>query len=453
MKKKQLKINLAEVGIVLAGAFILCFWALYNQYPLYFNDDTALYLDYAFKGYVGSDRPILYGLFMYYVSLQKSVWLVIITQGIILSYITYLYFKLFSKSGYYKISYLLFIVVITFCTGASFDVSWLMADVFTPISILCVGLLLFVNRLNLFHKISISFLLILGITMHNSHFYICLGLIILLLIGLSLTHIREKYRYVKIKLTQILFVLAMLIAGNLLTASIHYYYGGEFKSSKGGEIFLFGNLVEMGIVNTYLEENCETKNYQICTYKDTLPNCFLWAPNSPISKMGGWEGCSDEFSAIIKDIITTPKYLKKLIYKAPIYTFKQLCHFDTGEVKTPSPHSKSVFATYYPNEYDQFLNAKQQKGTLNFDLVNIAQTILFGLALLFFIYAYFEKCFTPQQWLFSSFILFSILINAAICSIFSGVYFRYQARVVWLLLLPIFLYYSHSFNSINLLHK
>nr|WP_319398814.1 hypothetical protein [uncultured Carboxylicivirga sp.] len=449
MNKDKLKIYLTEVGVVLFGAFILCFWALYNHYPLYFNSDTAMYLDHAFQGYVGPDRPIMYGLFMYFVSLQQTLWLVIVLQAIIVSYLLYLYFKLFSKAMYYKKYFLVFIVLITFCTGASFDVSWLLADVFTSVSILCLGLLLFIKRLSIMHRVSVSVLLVLASAMHNSHFYICLGLLIMIVLGYVFNNIRFKYKVITVKTTQLLLALALILAGNLLTASVHYGYGAGFKSSRGGEIFLFGNLVEMGIVNPYLEENCDKKDYQICAYRDTLPNCFLWAPNSPIRKMGGWEGSKDEFSAIIKDIFTTPKYLKKFVYKSSVYVAKQMCHFDTGEAGKPTQRSESAFVSYFSNEYDQFSDAKQQKGELNFSTINYAQTILFGFCLLFYIWAFFENKLTPELWLFSVFILLAVLINAAICSVFSGVYFRYQARVVWLLLLPVFLFFQHSLFAVN----
>ncbi len=449
MNRESIKGYVIECGMVLLGAFIMCFWALYNQYPLYFNSDTAMYMEHAFQGYVGPDRPIMYGLFMYYVSLQQSLWLVIILQAVIVSYLLYLYFKFFVKSKYFKNYYLVFIVVITFCTGASFDVSWILADVFTSISILSFGLLLFVKHLNIYHRICVSLLMVLGAAMHNSHFYICLGLLMIIICGYAFKNLRGIYSAIHMKFVRLVFVLTLLIMSSLFTASVHYYFGAGFKSSRGGEIFLFGNLVEMGIVNTYLAENCEKKDYQICMYKDTLPNNFLWASNSPIRVMGGWEGCKDEFSTITKDILTTPKYLKTFLFKSAVYTAKQFCHFDTGEAGTPTPRSDYAFAAFYPNEYDQFVNAKQQKGELNFSLVNFAQTIMFGVALLFYLWAFFEKRLTSQLWLLSLFILVAVLINAAICAVFSGVYFRYQARVVWLLLLPLFLYFSSYMNLQN----
>ena len=174
-----------HAGIILLGAMILCFWAFYNQYPLYFNSDTAMYLEAAFQKVVGPDRPVMYGLFMYSVSLQQTLWLVIILQAIIVAYLLYLYFSCFIKAKHYKIFYLAFIVLVTFCTGASFNVSWLLADIFTAVSVLSVGLLLFVRNLNRYDCIIVSLLTVLGVAMHNSHFYICLGLLLLMFGGYS----------------------------------------------------------------------------------------------------------------------------------------------------------------------------------------------------------------------------------------------------------------------------
>ena len=162
--------------------------------------------------------------------------------------------------------------------------------------------------------------------------------------------------------------------------------------------------------------------------------------------MGGWDGCREEFSTIVKDIVTTPKYLKNFVFKSAIYTFKQLCHFDTGEAGRPTPRIEQTFSAYYPNEYTQFDNSRQRKGELDFSLVNFAQTIVVGSSLLFFLWAFFEKKLSPQLQLFILFLLLALLINAAICAAFSGVYFRYQARVVWLLPLPVFLYLLNHFR-------
>ncbi|THU41218.1 hypothetical protein FAM09_03645 [Niastella caeni] len=442
------KIKYNHLVAILVSAFILCFLALYNRYPLTFNHDSGVYLENGFGGTVAYDRPILYGLFLYFSSLQQTLWFSVITQALIVSLIIYYYFRYFAPASNFIPFYLGFTLLISFFMGGSFNVSWLMPDVFTPVCVLCMGLLL-ANELKVRDNIIISSLLVLSIGIHNSHFYICMGLSLLLLIGFAFRSILKIYRVAGVRLKGIAFVMILIIAGNLFVGAVHYMFEGRFKSSRGGSIFIMSNLIEMGIIDRYLTESCKEKNYELCRYKDSLPNNFLWAENGPIYKTGGWEGNEKKYATIIKDMLMTPKYLRMFSYKSWVYTCKQFFNFDIVEVKVPSNRvNEAIAANYASAESLRHSRSKQSTDSISFGFINFAQNIVVAACLVIYSLVFIFNKMTVRYRFFIAFILLSLIANAWVCGTFSGVFPRYQIRVMWLLPLPLFLYLTEQFSQI-----
>jgi hypothetical protein len=267
---------------------------------------------------------------------------------------------------------------------------------------------------------------------------------ILLSIGLVFKRIRRLYKCAGISTAKIVLVFSLIILSNLFLGVVHYAYSGSFKSSRGGIVFLMGNLVEMGIVDKYLAENCSHKNYRICMYKDSLPNNFLWADNTPIDKTGGWEANQKEYSEIVADIISTPKYAMLLVYKSITYTFKQFFNYDIVDVGKPSVRVNNAVGAYIPGEFQMYTKAKQSKGSLSLSFVNFIQNVIVNFCLFLYLTILLYKRISLKYRFFIFFILVELLINAWICSTFSGVFPRYQIRVMWLLPLPLFLYITEK---------
>lgn len=425
---------------LLLSTLILCFWAFFNLFPLTFNSDTATYLETAFYGRVYEDRPILYGLFMKVISFETSLWLVVFVQSLLISFVILLNFKIMAKQSYCLAYHMLFILLITFGMGASFVSCWLMSDIFTPITILCLGFLLFNTNTRKLLIIVISILFVISIVMHNSHFYICITIVLILLFGFIIKPIRVLFKKEGLYLKRLCYIFTMVVLSSFLSSALHQAYNGNLKSVQSGVFFLMGNLVEMGVIDSYLADNCVQKNLKICQYKDSIPNNFLWSEKSPLSKDGGWIEHKEEYTFIVKDILTTPKYMIQLVYKSVLLTLKQFFLFDTGEAKEPTPRVEDAISNFYPDSYEHFISSRQSIGKLDFQLVNFFQTLIFGLCLLIYCLVFLLRKMNTRYRLYMAFILLSLFINAFICGTLSGVFPRYQDRLVWLLPLPLFAY-------------
>jgi len=440
----HLRRKLNQLFSIVISALILCLVACYNTYPLTFNNDTGMYINSGFSGRVANDRPILYGLFIFFFSLQQSLWLVIFVQSLMVSTILFYYFKYFTCNINYIPYFIAFVGLISLCMAASFEVSWLMPDVFTSILILCLGLLIFKNDIIIRDLIVVSFLLILSIGVHNSHFFIYIGLCIIVFAGFLIKKTRKAHDNLNLNFKRLAFIISLGISSYFITGGIHYFYGGTFKSSRGGAIFLMSNLVEMGILDSYLNDNCAKHNFTLCAYRDSIPNNFLWEENSPIYKTGGWARNEKEYSTIIYNILTTPKYLKTFIFKSMVYTVKQFFNYDVIDINKPSDVINEAIMGNFNQEYNNFLRARQNNDKISFGLINFTQNIIVGICLFLYITILVLNKTTTEFKLLLIFILIALFLNAWVCSTFSGVFSRYQSRVTWLLPLPLFL---HAMSS------
>ena len=70
---------------------------------------------------------------------------------------------------------------------------------------------------------------------------------------------------------------------------------------------VMGRLVDAGLLRPWLQEHCPTEHYGLCAYLDGLPTtsrAFLWYPESPLQRQGGWEATRAEYGRIVRGTLT-----------------------------------------------------------------------------------------------------------------------------------------------------
>lgn len=430
--------RLKDIALILFGGLLLCNVAFINGFPLIYPD-TGTYLASGFKGFVPEDRPIFYGLFARHVSLHETPWLIIFTQGCLLSISLYLFCKKFVAENSFRLYFIVITGLISLFSAASLYVSLLIPDVFTPILIVAAAVFLFAERLTLLEKITLSVIIALSIMTHNSNS---------LVLYLSLFCLVAKYVLQKgwndIEMNwirnRILSLAGLCVLIYVLSAGINYSYCRTFSVSRGGHVFVMSRLMELGIAQEYLEENCAEKNYKICEHKENIPWDFIWDfHNSPLYKTGGWEANEEEYSAIIKDILLTPKHLKKVLANFTGSTGRQFFSFElfkNGQQTQDSPGVVRI--TQYFNEHIRdYYTSKQNKEILDFSLTSFIQNILVISSLIFLMYSFLLNKFNGNTRIKQVvvFLIIAAIANAFVCSSFSTVDARYQGRVAWIIIL------------------
>ncbi len=426
-------------GLIIS-AFILCFMAFYNGYPLVYPD-TGTYIRSGFEGFVPEDRPITYGLFIRHMSMSETLWMVIFVQGLISSLILFYYFYYLSNQSVKikLLSFLTYIVFITFYFGASVNVSQLIPDIFTPITILSIGLLLFVQKMKRRDKIFISIILTYSISVHSSHLLIVAATLVVMFIFYVYEKISKQSIFFFNKLRNLIFISSLVLGSVLLTMSVNYFYSGKATYSRGGHVFLLARINDLGLLKDYLDNNCAKNDYKICQYKDKIPWDMLWDPQSPLYLTGGWEANKKEYQQLIKDILTTPKYLKLFIIRTLESSFKQFFTFDTGDTP-PQTMGSSVFGAidqFYHETTKEYLGSFQNNNKLKYDEINRSQKVIFGFLLILF-FAFYISDIDVKWKMLISFFLLTLYFNAAVSTI-SCIASRFQGRVVWILPLPAFI--------------
>jgi hypothetical protein len=433
--------TIQRIAAVMLSSVILCFTAFYNRFPLVFNNDTGMYLENAFNWYVPADRPALYGLFVFFTSQGISLWMTIFAQALLIALLLYYYFRYFSCSPAFLKEFLVFSLVAALCTACSFTVSLLIPDIFTAIAIMSMGLLLFVPRLKIRDTIILCIMNFWSVGVHNSNFLTCICMVVLVLTGVAISRWKKRDGSGPGPLRTSGLAL-LVLAGYLNMGLMHYLIDGKFCTTRGGSVFWLSNLIEMGLVDKYLHDNCAGKNYVLCADKDSLPNNFLWSEKSPIRKTGGWEANRAEYTAIIKDMVIKPAYLIPLMYKSTVYTIKQFFNYDMTDIARPSERIVRAVDDNFSSELPMLLAGRENHDRLDLGLMNFLQQVLLTGSLVGFGWWLTAGTVPRQYRQLMLFVLGAMLVNAWICSTFSGVFPRYQGRVAWLILLPVFLYTS-----------
>ncbi|MEN0006342.1 MAG: hypothetical protein AAF798_19475 [Bacteroidota bacterium] len=428
-----------NIGALFFASLLLNFWAFYNRFPLVFPD-TGTYLFSGFNNEPPADRPIFYGWFVRHLSLAESLYLALFFQALIMAYLIWLWVWYFGAKQYQRVQFLILVGILTFFTGASIQTSQLIPDSFASTSILAVGLLLFAKNLSRWHFWSSTVLLILSLVMHNSHNFILWSAFVLLAILWWKQKGAIRSKAVALKLGA---VLACLLIAQFAIPTAHWLSGGGFVTSKASHVFLMNRMVDWGLVDQYLDDHCDTKDYKFCEYKDAIPRAnFLWNfDESPLYKTGGWDANKEEYDEIIRNIVTSPRYWGQLILRSLEATMEQFFSYTVGDTtwkngENSAPHA--AIKAFFPEQERLYFWALQQREELEFSILDQHHRYLIGMALTLAVLIILGKNNYGGLRNLTLFVLVMLLANAAVCGILSGVFDRYQCRVVFVILLPLF---------------
>lgn len=429
---KQLKNSL----FISIGALILLAAAFVNGFPLLYSD-TSTYLAAGFELETPFDRPIAYGLFMRFCSLNGySLWLVIAVQAWLIAYLLFSFIQVLFLSWQRSNRVKLFFFSLTFLsllTSLSWVSSELIADIMTPIMVLSV-LLLILGQPSTLQKLTLYAIFFLATACHISH----LTFNLVFFSGLLLVYYLNIFDSRKHLDLKPLWVSSFLVFVSFWTMSS--------AISKSKHAFFMGALVEHGIAKTYLDEYCSQKNYQLCAYKDSLPSKgidFLWNKQSPFYKMGAWANTKEEFNEIIFNTLTTPSYILLHIKASITATISQLTKFKVGDgngvFTEQTPLYQRMDQYIRAEELKQYNHSLQRQQQLSFlaSYNNLLMWIM-GLTFLTTLLIWAKQDQYPSLIkLFFMLLLLALFINAWSCGTFANAIDRLGAKMMWLWVLGV----------------
>jgi len=441
MEKRQttpiLKILLNAVLIV-SSVVLLIYPALQNGYPLLYSD-SATYIASGHDNNVPIDRPIFYGLFVWNTCFGTSLWIVILLQAFFVLGLVYYTFALFAPTRNSVHLTFVSILLLGLFTGLPNYVCQIMPDLFSGILIWLI--VLFYFSTSTVARIIIAIGLIFSAVVHNSNLLtFTILIVVLVFIALVFKHSQLKRKS--------LYLLLMVVGSWILVPTVNYAFKREWYVSKGGGVFFLGRLIEMGIVKEYLDEQCQKQNFELCQFKDKLPEHgwqFCWEPTSPLYAGGcyetGWGNCwlnkNDEYRKIIMDILTTPKYLGQFI-KISLKDFvRQFVYFDMIHfAKLDKGVGLDSVVEHYLKDHYMMADAKQLKESIFYPVRNTVQRYFIGLCTLIILGWLAvngrRRTVSMDGWITILIVFLGLVINAYFVSAISCVECRYQGRIIWL---------------------
>ena len=432
--------NARLLATLLGCSLTLMIPAFYNGFP-FIEGDTGPYLSYGLTLAVNWDRPFFYGLFAIPFHLKYSLWPLAFVQGLLAAHLLYLLVRATLPKHTLKLL-VLFVVILTATSSLPWQTGQIMPDGFTALVILVYFLTGFcVDRLGRWELVYLVLLNSMFISFHYSHIALAIGLAVTVLAIRMVVGARNwlSFRALFVLLCPIVLALAASLTVNLVR-------NGEAVTSTGSSIYFLARVIADGPARLYLDDVCGQKHYAICKYKDELTDRhddFLWGPHAVRRKVRddvGQAQLRKEASEIaLRSILAYPKLQ---LTKFASNTFEQLIRFATAEdldslADADSPTNATIREIFGSGVYDAYSASRQQTETLPLDRISAFDNVVIYVTAALFVLVFVMLLKRNDRNLVSLYVLVlaGMLGNAFISGALAGPHDRYQARVIWLLVL------------------
>jgi hypothetical protein len=408
----------------------LCLPALWNGFPLMF-DDVGGYLERWPTHSLGLGRSATYGVLLW-ITRDASFVPVILLQALVTTFVIDRALKIF-RPGWPAWSLPGVVALLSLTTGLAMFASKALPDAWAGPAVLALHLLAWHSeRLTLGERVAMIAIIVFAGAAHMAIFGLLAAVSALYgLLFLCRRPLRMAPAGVAILAPWLGF--ALLLATDAIVA-------GRPAPTPGGEAFLLGRLIEDGGAKITLDEECPRQDWQLCQFKDALPDyaeAFIFYADSPLQKIGGVDdprAQQEMRSIIVRAIIDHP--LAQL-NQAIVLTTEQFVDIGTSGVMEPlmAAHARWTIQRFTPWLLPGFDQARQQTQQIDLSLWSDWIVIPFGvaasLALPLLAAVLWRRGFRREAML-PALLFVTLMINAAICGVISSPNDRYQARLVWL---------------------
>jgi len=415
------------------GAFLAP--ALWNGFPLVFFD-TGGYVNSVLERRLIPGRSVFYGLFLWAASCDwRFLWGPVLVQSLLAVWLIYLMLRCHDlPSG--PAATALFCAGLGLSTSISWYTSQLMPDILVPLVVLALWLLsVRWERLGGMERAGLALLALLALLSHMSCMALAVGLAGII-VAAKFFGRRQGWTLKICSWSSVTVVAASLI----LMPLVHLALTGKAGYTPGGPEFLAGKMVQDGIAQRWLRDNCPEQGIKLCGMQGRMPKTadeFLWGARSPFQDIGEWTGRADaELNFLVEGCLTS--YTGSVAWGALRGTVQQMGMVATGDgLLEFQAVTRGVFTDALPGAAEAFNAARQQQDGITpsfLDALNLVHVPVAGLSVLGLLLAIGWGLHSRRYDLagLAAFILCALVGNAFICGALSGPHNRYQNRCVWL---------------------
>jgi len=411
--------TLAMTGLMLAPA-------IWNGFPIIFPD-TGGYFTAPIMGEMANGRSALYGLFLN-LGIPLAFWACVIAQAALMAWLFAVTLRVNGLPGRPYLA-LGMVAVLCIVTSLPWFAGQLMPDILFAAAALSLYLLAYGDvYLARWERWALGAVIAFAMASHMA----ALGLCIAVVLVVALTQLRH-FALPRARLT---FAAGSVAAGILLCPVSNVLITGSFAFTPGGSSFLFGRLIEDGVVQQYLEDRCPDPTIRLCDYQDEIQDdadSWLWWGGSPLYKMGGWQAYEPEAKRIIRETLTDyPLMHARTAIEA---TIAQFFSFQTEVGIDDNEPTHWAIEQFTPRLYPSFLAARQQAEPFDVEPLNwlhlpVAYLSLAAMALAMIFRRRLDL--TDETYALCLILFAALTANAVICGVFSHPVDRYGSRLVLL---------------------
>ncbi len=400
--------------------------AIWNGFPIIFPD-TGGYFTAPMVQQMANGRSALYGLFLY-LGIPLSFWPSVVVQAALMAWLVAVTLRVNGLGGR---PYLALGIVALLCIGTSLPwfAGQLMPDILFPAAALALYLLAYADAaLARWERWLLGAVVAFAMASHMA----AAGMAVAVIAAMALTHIRR----LALPRARIALAAASVAAGIALCPVSNLLLTGHFAFTPGGSSFLFGRLVEDGMITRYLKDHCPDLTIRLCAYQNEIQedaDSWLWWGASPLYKMGGWAAYEPEASRIIHDTLT--EYPLAHAATAIDAAFTQFFSFQTEVGIDDNGPARWAFEEFLPQLYPALLAARQQADPFDVEPLNVVHlpVAYFSLAALALAMLLRRRLgLSDRTYALCLVLLAALAANAIICGVFSHPVDRYQSRLVLL---------------------
>jgi hypothetical protein len=422
---------IAWISAIGVCVLVILLPAVWNGFPFLFYDSGA-FIDLAAGGGFKPERSAFYGLFLAAFHPQFSLWPAAIAQ-VTICVLVMAEFAQIALPGLSPTRFLTLVIALCVGTGLPWYAAQILPDILAPLMVISLYLLGFHgHEISRIRKVGLMAVAILAVTSHSSHLGLAAGLVITIAVLRAATNrwgpVSPAPRW-RLPAIAVAISLASLVVSNFART-------GDIFVSRAGPAFVLGRLMQDGIVKRLLDDTCPASGYDLCPYKDRLPetaNDYLWRYDSLFWKFGGFEGTAEEARELIGESLK--RYPWMHVETAIGNTLRQFAEFETGDGIEPlNDVPVAAIERWMPDQLPSYYASRQQSGTIDFRWVNAAQVPLgaLSLAALAAVLAHaLRKRIWDDRLFLPGFLLIALLGNAFICGALSNPHDRYQSRLMW----------------------
>ena len=428
-------------GTAIFFATIVMMWpALYNRYPMLYPDSLTYIGDgstvaravflHRLSDYYGM-RSFIYSLGILPWHWNITLWPVVVLQAIITAWLIWLVVRsIFQRDS--VTLYLILTLTLAILTSVGWFVCLIMPDILAPALCLSIYLLIFASdSLSRTERIGVILITWWAIASHASHLILAVWMCVALTVVVFL-----QSRLIRRSLKTIAPLVCIVMAAVIAQLTLHGYLYGTPTLNGDRPPFLMARIIADGPGKTYLQQHCANLDWAICDHVNKLPDDeddFFWA------KDGVWQTAdhTDQQRMLHEEVplvlATLYAYPRQQIAVSASNFWRQLTTYYLGAFDATDYISEDI-GDVLPRGRSTYLNTRQAKDALPTEAFSTIQqwTVITSLLVIIALTTYTWRR-SPRLAGLTIVIICTVIPNAFITGVLSGIDDRYQSRVIWLL--------------------